>query len=73
MWGLADLLDKILQVLDAMVTRDLARMKKLPAQIQIFGLHPRGAASIEGVSARTQMQAQGLLLHKMIFGLGFFC
>jgi len=35
-------------------------MKKLPAEIQIFGLRPRTAASIEGVSARVHMQNQGL-------------
>ena len=35
-------------------------VKKLPAQIQILGLRPRAAASIEGVSARAHMQNQGL-------------
>ena len=41
-------------------TRDLARMKKLPDEIQILGLRPHTAASIEGVSASAQMQNQGL-------------
>jgi len=41
------------------VVRDLARMKKLPAQIQILGLRPRAVASIEGVRRARKFKTMG--------------